>query len=167
MVESITSKRLSIRLVHVLFIALIACGAFGAGMLARPWGGSAAPAADIEACVNGYTGGVRMNPAGAINCTPIESKVSWSAADTDTHGVGETTTASETIIIPAGSTAAGDAYCPVGYVATGGGFVTNGWTDIVIMDSVRTDNGAGWHVVANNPSTDPRAAGVNVVCAKY
>ncbi len=87
MVQQLARKHVSIRLAHILFVILIACGAFGAGMLLRPWGGSAAPGGDISACVNKYTGAVRMSPNGATTCNANESTVAWPAIDTDTVGL--------------------------------------------------------------------------------
>ena len=166
MIGHIANRRLSIRLVHVLFIALVAGGAFVAGMYARPWQSSAAPASNIEACVNRYTGAVRMNPYGMTTCNANESTVSWSAVDTDTHGVGETTTTETLVTIDSQSMGEGETLCPEGYVATGGGFVNISGADLVIHDSRSKYDGTGWFVKAFNPTPVSQQMAAHVVCAR-
>ncbi len=79
-------------LVHALLVCiglLLLVSGIAIGLIIRQFTAEAAPA-NVSACVNKYTGAVRMSPNGVTTCNANESPVSWSAVDTDTHGVGET-----------------------------------------------------------------------------
>jgi hypothetical protein len=126
---------------------------------------NAAPAS-VSACVNKYTGAVRMSPNGVTTCNANETPVNWSAVDTDTHGVGETVEGTNAVNIP-GLGAAGDiADCPTGFVATGGGFANSGGPDVILRSSHVSSDGAGWYVEAYNPSAVSHYIGIWVVCAR-
>ena len=152
-----------------LLLAVQLILAFVAALTLQRFAGSAAPGSTISACVNPYTGGVRMGPTGATTCNANETKVSWPAVDTDTdtHGVGEMTTQAGSYSVPAMSTAVHILDCPEGYVATGGGFSNSTLDagDVVLRASFPTSTGDGWHIEIHNPHSVAELVGVYLRCA--
>ncbi len=128
---------------------------------------NAAPA-NISACVNKYTGAVRMNSTGTTTCNANESTVSWSAVDTntDTHGVG-TVYGHSTLAtsIDAGATEILTVTCDAGDVATGGGF--NGEEDSGMQFTSSAPLGGQdiWSVEVTNPDAVSHFAAAYVICA--
>ncbi|MEZ4570616.1 MAG: hypothetical protein R2849_09880 [Thermomicrobiales bacterium] len=146
----------------MLFIAMIASGAFVLGMVARPWNSSAAPAGTIEACVNKYTGAVRMSPYGTVTCNSNETQVVWPAGTPSTTYVVRT----EELSIPANTLINADVACNSGEIAISGGVY--GANDIEIWGSA-PEKPVGpptqWLARVHNPTTELRSASVRVVCA--
>lgn len=161
---------MTIRFVHILLVTIIAAAAFVAGIATRPWSGSAAPG-DISACVNNYTGAVRMKPYGPTTCSSGETKVSWSALDTDTntHGVGELETFVESppVGIPALGELFHDTKCPEGLVAVSGGFGKSFSEDpdFIVRTSAPHFLADRWIFRIYNPNTDSTSVSFSTRCA--
>jgi hypothetical protein len=168
MLRRFASKRISIRLANVMVLLLVVGGAFGAGMLARPWSGRAAPG-DIEVCVNRSTGAVRMHPSGVTACATQESKVTWPAAQA-TFDSPEYT--QRTVITGVGAGSSGTLSIPCNvtgseFIATGGGFqradpalVINGSYPTAPMGGNHTD----WEVAYTNTAAQSIDLSVYVIC---
>jgi hypothetical protein len=162
MTHRIVSTRISIRLAHVLALLLVAGGAFGAGVLARPWSGRAAPGGQIEACVNRYTGGVRMGPQGSTTCTSNETTVNWQAQQT----LPSFAVRSKQVSIGAGFTSFTSVVCNPGEVATGGGVSAS--SGLIVIDSSPFNNGGiatEWQSGVTNPTASDSTYTVEVICA--
>lgn len=149
-----------------LLLAVQLILAFGAALTLQQFTGSAAPGSTISACVNPYTGAVRMGPTGATTCNANETKVSWVGQET----LPTFLMRSKTEMATAGSTVITGINCEAGEVATGGGvIVPDGWA---IHQSAPASSSlapvsvpTGWAVVVQNPTADAGTFTFRVVCA--
>lgn len=113
------------------------------GLAVRQFGADAAPG-DINACVNNYTGSVRMSPYGMTNCSANETRVNWAGVDTtglsnlyvNSAGAG---VSSEGFILAGAS-------CDAGDVAVGGGFTSEPESELRIITNAPGDDPGDWQV---------------------
>ena len=155
-------QRLLVRALIVTLTLLVFVSGIAVGLALRQFNAGAAPG-DVSACVNNYSGAVRMSPYGPANCSANETQVTWPGMDT--LGMHDPYVKSSSIDIPPGITHSVLAECNPGDVLIGGGFADPSLSQIEVHTSAPGIVFGAWTASGTNhgPATAPLV--VHVMCA--